>query len=129
MYLKLNFSPRVLLKQAFSDRSKLDRKLHQHYTRVFPGPSERHGPLEIGKSLVGASDWYQSQWVQLDRIAGKPFLILWGIKDAFIRPENLKKWKNRLIQSKTRTFPCGHFLQEEVPNEVTEAIQAFVTQP
>ena len=52
----------------------------------------RFGLLNIGKSLVGSSHWYEEQWKQIDKIASKPFLILWGNKDEFIKMDNLKQW-------------------------------------
>lgn len=127
MYLNLNFSPKVLLKQGFSDKSKLPKKVHQHYTNVFPAKNSRYGLLNIGLALANSSDWYQQQWEKLDILKDKPLLLLWGMKDQFIKPSFLEKWKSKLPHARTVEYECGHFLQEEMANEITGEISRFVT--
>lgn len=127
MYLNLNFSPKVLLKQAFYDKAKLTKAIHQHYTNVFPNKNNRYSLLNIGLALAGSSDWYQEQWENLDQLNDKPFLILWGMKDQFIKPEFLEKWQSRLSSAKVVKYDCGHFLQEEKASEISNEITAFVS--
>lgn len=125
LYLRLNFSPRFLLRQAITDKKHLPRAVHRHYTRVFPDKQSRYGLLKIGQSLVGASEWYAEQWEKLEAIAGKPFLIIWGMQDAFLKPAYLEKWKARLPQAEVIELDCGHFLTEERPEEVAKAMLIF----
>ncbi len=126
MYINLNFSPKVLLKQAFYDRNKLTKAIHAHYIKVFPNRGSRHGLLKIGRALLGSSDWYQEQWEQMDKLKDKPTLILWGMKDTFIKPEFLKKWQQRIPEARVVKYDCGHFLQEERVGEVTKEIEGFI---
>lgn len=126
MYLRLNFSPKFLLPKAFYNKTKLPKSIHQHYTKVFRNKAERWGLLQIGHSLLGASDWYEQQWQQIDQIKGKPFLVLWGTKDEFIRPEYLATWRQTLTNASIKTYECGHFLQEEKPEELITEINRFL---
>ena len=128
LYLSMNFSPKVLLKKGLYDKKSLSRKEHKQYVRPFPDRASRRSLLNIGKALVGSSDWYQSQWENLDKIESKPWLILWGNKDEFITPDYLETWKKRLPDAEVETFECGHFLQEEKSNETIQSIQAFMKQ-
>ena len=96
LYLRMNFSPKFLLKKGFYEKNKLSKKIHKQYIYPFPNKSSRISLLNIGKSLVGSSDWYQEQWGGLDKLEQKPWLILWGTKDDFITTEYLKKWKKRI---------------------------------
>lgn len=127
MYLNLNFSPKMLLKQGFYDKSKLTKAIHAHYIKVFPNKNSRHGLLKIGQALLGSSAWYQQQWEQIDKLADKPILIMWGMKDTFIKPEFLEKWQEKLPNAKVVKYDNGHFLQEEIPNNITEQIKAFIS--
>lgn len=127
LYLRMNASPKLLLKSAFADKRKLSKALHRHYIHVFPNRDSRFGLLGLAENLVGASDWYAAQWAQMDRIADKPFCIVWGMKDKFITPDHLEKWEARLksIESVHRLSDVGHFVAEEGAAELTAAIKAF----
>lgn len=128
MYLRLNFSPKVLLKQGFADKKKLERKVHRHFVRPFPNASSRMGLLRIGKSLLGSSDWYQTQWEQLERLEKLPKLLLWGMEDSFIQPEFLERWKERFPGVKVVPFKSGHFPMLEFPDGVSKQIRQFMTE-
>lgn len=126
MYLWLNVSPKLLIKQGISDKKNLTKAIHAQYIKPFPNRTSRHSLWNIGKALVGSSDWYQQQWQNLDVLANKPWLILWGKKDAFITPEYLQKWKQRLPKAVVKEYEWGHFLQEEKPTETIEEITRFM---
>ena len=126
LYLNTNFSPKVLLKQAFFDKKKLSKPIHRHYLKPFPNKASRTGLLKIGQALVGASDWYQQQFEQIDQIKHKPTLILWGMQDKFIRPTYLQKWTKVLPQAKVIQLESGHFVQEEAPQVSITAIEEFM---
>jgi len=81
----------------------------------------------MDKSLLGSSDWYQKQWEQLDKIANKPWLILWGTKDEYITADYLQKWKKRLPHAIVKEYRCGHFIQEEQTAETIREIDNFMT--
>lgn len=126
LYLNMNFSPKVLLKKGFSDKKKLTKKIHRHYIKPFPTKDSRRSLLKIGKSLAGSSDWYQQQWGKLNQIDKKPWLILWGMKDTFIKPNYLNKWKKRLPNVQVEKIDSGHFVQEEKPTQTIQYIREFL---
>lgn len=127
LYLRMNASPKFLLKSAFADKRKLTKSIHRHYTQVFPDKKSRHGLLKLAENLVGSSEWYALQWQQMDRIAQKPFLIVWGMKDNFIGPDYLKGWEQRLenVREVVRLENVGHFVQEEGTESLSRAIAKF----
>ncbi|MEZ5056305.1 MAG: alpha/beta fold hydrolase [Saprospiraceae bacterium] len=126
LYLNMNISPKMLLKKGFADKKNLSKEVHQHYIHPFPNKNSRVPLLNLAKALVGSSDWYQKQWEQIDLLANKKWLILWGTKDEFITPENLKKWQERLSNSKTKELDCGHFVQEEQAAAAIKEISTFM---
>ncbi len=126
-YLNMNYSPKVLLKEAFYDKSKLSDKEHQQYIAPFPDPNSRIALLNIGKAFVGSSDWYDQKWKQLDNKLGtKKWLILWGSQDKFLSDSYLDKWKQKLTNARIKEFNCGHFVQEEYTNEAIDEIRNFM---
>ncbi|MFN8396957.1 MAG: alpha/beta fold hydrolase [Bacteroidia bacterium] len=51
LYLRMNASPKFLLKSAFADKRKLTKALHRHYTKVFPNRESRW-PAAIGQGIL-----------------------------------------------------------------------------
>lgn len=126
LYLRFNFSPKVLLKKAYADKKLLTKEIHRHYIQPYPKKNSRYGLYNIGQALVGASGWYQEQWEKLDVLLSKPWLVLWGIKDAFITPNYLEKWKERMPNATIKKLETGHFVQEEASEEVVDVLKKFL---
>lgn len=126
LYLNLNVSPRFLLKQGFSNKKHLSKAVHKQYINPFPDKQARKPLLTLAKALVGSSDWYQAQWEQLHKLENKEWLVLWGVKDEFLGPPYLARWKKRLPEAEVKEFTCGHFVQEEQTQPAISAIREFV---
>lgn len=127
LYKRLNFSPRVLVKAAFGDKQKLTREVHRHYVEAFPAPASRQGPWVLAKELIGSSEWYEKLWQRRERIADKPALLLWGMKDPTFKSDSLARWREVLRNA--RVVECaeaGHFVPEEAPGEAAVEMRAFL---
>lgn len=128
LYLRFNFPVEVVMPSAFGDRKKLTKEIHGHYRKALPDAKSRVGVFAFAKELMNASGWWQANWERMSSIQDKPFLIFWGMKDKFVPPSNLEKWKERLPDAKIITFKdAGHFVQEEKANEMIESIRNFAT--
>lgn len=128
LYRYLNFSPRFLLPQSFGDK-KLPKALRSYYTRPFAEASQRNGTLAFARSLLHDQKWFESLWQNRHILASKPILFIWGMKDKLITPAYLQKFvtgfpNNSVIELST----CGHFPQEEQPEEVANEIRQFLTE-
>lgn len=129
LYTRLNFSPRVIVKGAWGDKRTLTPALHRHYTAVHPTPQDRYGMWMLAREVVEAAPWWQSLWDRRDRIADIPALLLWGMRDPAIKPDNLARWQGCLNDAQTITFPAtGHFVPEEQPAAVGAAVGEFLAQ-
>jgi pimeloyl-ACP methyl ester carboxylesterase len=128
LYQRFNFSPRVLVRAAFGDKRKLTREVRRHYVEAFPTPSDRLGPWVLARELAGSSDWYEGLWARRERLAEKPALILWGMKDPAFGADALERWKAGLDNAHVVEFPeSGHCVQEEAPAEAEREIRAFLS--
>lgn len=126
LYLKKNFSPKVLLKKAFHNKRALTKSIHHHYIAPFPTADSRMSLLNIGQSLLGSSDWYQTQWDQLSALDNIPLLLIWGKEDPFISTDYLDRWSQRFPSAKVILLESGHFVQEEQPEMLNETLGEFM---
>lgn len=126
LYRYLNFSPRILLPGSFAQR-KIQSSAHRHYLKPFLKRSEREGPLAFARSLLNDQRWFESLWERRVTIADKPVLFVWGMKDPVIKPVYLEKFMSGFPNHTVVSLAtCGHFPQEENPDEVVEALTSFL---
>ncbi len=127
LYLRMNFSPRVLLRVAFGDRRKLTARVHAHYLEPFPSSRHRHGTWALARELLGSSAWYESLWESRERIAGKPCLLLWGMRDPAFKADALRRWESVFSHARVvRLGEVGHFVPEEAPSDAATEMEAFL---
>ncbi len=127
LYLRMNFSPKYLLKQGFHNKKALTKRIHRQYLGPFPDRSSRLGPWKIGLGLSGSSSWYKTQWEALDTLSSKNWMIIWGIQDAFLDATYADRWRKRLPQASFHSIQAGHFLQEEKPDSCIQHLRTFLS--
>ena len=124
LYLKRNISPEFLLPGAFSEDYELSEEILRHYTHPFADETTRYGLLQIGRGLLGSSQWYQELWSQQESLEGKIQLLVFGLDDEFFGREAFEKWKARFPNARAIGLEgVGHFPQEEAPLELTRALR------
>lgn len=127
LYLRHNFSARFVLRSAWGKHRKLTPEVHRHYLRPFPDPASRLGTWAFVQALLGESDWYAGLWDRRDRIAGKPALLLWGLRDIAFRQKELDCFKGLFPHARVVAYPeVGHFVPDEAGPEVVEDIRPFL---
>lgn len=126
LYLRFNFPVTVVMPAAFGDKRKLSPEIHRHYKQALPSPATRRAAYAFSGELLNAGPFWGELWQQVHILAEKPCLIFWGMKDAFVPPYELEKWKKALPQSQVITFEnAGHFVQEEEPEKMVEELALF----
>ena len=127
LYTRFNFSPRVLLKAAAGDRSKITKEIHRHYLAPFRDGRERLAPWVFARELVASGGWYDKLWASRHRIKDKPALLLWGMKDRAFKEGDLRRWQSLFTNSRVVEFPeAGHFVPEEEGEKVAAAVRHFL---
>lgn len=128
LYLNFNFPVNIIMPAAYGNKKMLDKESHRHYKNALK-KGERHAAYTFSKELMNASDWWQHLWDRLHVLNEKRFLFFWGVKDSFIPPTELEKWRSKLPNADVIVFEgAGHFVTAEKPKEMITGITRFMTQ-
>jgi len=122
-----NFFASFLMPRMFGDRSRLPPEIHRQYLAPLGRPEERKGCWVFPREILRSSDWLGRLWTSRKKIAEKPALILWGMKDIAFRKRELNRWAELFPQARVVKFPtAGHFLFEECGEELYRPIEDFL---
>lgn len=127
LYRRFNFSLRVIVPAAFANKRALTSTVHKHYLAPFPDAESRGHVLHaFARALLGSSEFYCTIADQLHKLRDRPALIIWGMRDPAFRSNQLDRWTTELPHARVVRLQAGHWLQEEFPDAVTQAIRSFL---
>lgn len=126
---RYNFFAQMVLRQAFGDKSKLSKAVHTHYLRPLEMPENRKGCMVFPKQIIDSTPWLERIWRRISTLNDKPKLFIWGMKDIAFRDKELKRWEQTFPEARSvRLDTVGHFVQEEAPVELAEAVIPFLSE-
>jgi haloacetate dehalogenase len=97
----------------------------QEYLRCFKDPACIHAICEDYRAA--ASIDLKHDGADLDKKIECPLLVLWSEKGPFHRMYDvLQTWRDRSRSANGRALPTGHFLPEQMPEELTRELKAFL---
>jgi len=124
---RYNFFARTVMRQAFGDKRKLTKAVHDHYLLPLANADDRKGCLVFPKQIIGSTAWLAQIWDSIAALNGKPMLIVWGMKDIAFREKELKRWETTFPNAQSiRLSSVGHYVQEEAPDELAAAVISFL---
>ena len=74
---------------------------------------------------AGATCDFEMDTADKDRKIATPALILWGARGPDRTTDFLDVWRNYALNVDGEGLPCGHYIQEEVPDRVYERFIEF----
>jgi len=107
-------------------REKLSEEAIQTYQSPFPDSNSRKALLKTVQRL--SIKGFEEISAKLGTFTG-PVQLLYGEADKILPnvAGTMQRVKKDLPQANIKSYPnCGHFLQEEIPNELSEAIMHFM---
>jgi haloacetate dehalogenase len=100
-------------------------EVFQEYLRTFRNPETIRAICEDYRAA--ASIDLEHDKADLDKKIQCPLLVLWSEKGPFHRMYNvLQTWQDRAISARGRAMPTGHFLPEQMPDELTQELKIFL---
>ncbi len=100
-------------------------EVFQEYFRTFRSPETIHAICEDYRAAASIDLAHDK--ADLDKKIQCPMMVLWSEKGPFHRLYNvLQTWKDRAVQAQGKSMPTGHFLPEQMPEELTQELKGFL---
>lgn len=114
------------LRLAYAKDSKVTDEVVEEYARPLRSASAKHALLETIRKIVPDNIEEISRQYPLIKV---PTLVLWCEKDRVVPPEFGARLAQDLPHGRLQIIAgCGHYPQEEKPEETLRAIQAHLQQ-
>lgn len=126
LYLNLGFAINFMMKNAYFDSKFAKKENLKPYSDIFDSKAKRVATYAYVNELLASNDFTNSLLAKLKNSNIKK-QIIWGMNDKFFKPYLMEKFQKELNINKTIELTnCGHFPQEEQPEQVIQAIREFV---
>jgi haloacetate dehalogenase len=118
-YLRRKLAKGVKTDGAFTEQALAE------YIRCFSDPRTIHATCEDYRAAAGIDLDHDRQ--DQDRNISTPIHVLWGEQGLVgAKFDVLGEWRRLAATVGGRPLPCGHYLAEELPQETTREIIAFL---
>lgn len=120
-----NFFVSPLMKRSF--KVKLSDEEFAHYTDVVPTAESREGIAVFPVAIMTSHPWLgQLEDRVAEKLADKPILLMFGRKDPALASDSvIDRWRKQFPDATYVDLPkAGHYIQEDAPDEIIEAIRA-----
>lgn len=105
----------------------LAEEVMHHYREALSTPKRRVGAAEFPRQLIESSLWLGDLADEVqERLSNVPVLLTWGLHDlAFPRPY-MERFREDFKVSQVQRLDAKHYIQEDAPGEIAEAIEGFL---
>jgi haloalkane dehalogenase len=101
----------------------------EHYRGPFPTVDSRAGPAEMVRQLTLSANWLAQLEDRVRRgLAHVPLLLTWGVEDLAFTPAFMDTFRRDFPKARAVRLDAKHFIQEDTPGEVSQAIREFLTE-
>jgi haloalkane dehalogenase len=124
----------ILRKNLFVDRMlpvgvkhELAPEVMQQYRGPFPTVDSRAGTAEFVRQLTLSSNWLAQLESGVRRhLSHLPLLLTWGVEDLAYTPAFMDTFRRDFPNTRAVRLDAKHYIQEDAPGEVSQAIQEFL---
>jgi haloalkane dehalogenase len=124
---------KAALRQATAHPERMPEAVRQGYLAPYDSFANRIATLRFVQDIPLSPKhptWSTVTWLQknLCKLAGKPMLVCWGMRDFCFTPDFLAKWLEYFPGAQVERYAdAGHYLFEDAKPEVVSRVGAFLT--
>ena len=121
---------RGLPKGSSNPQGIFDERTYEEYKALFKNKETVHGMCEDYRAAAGLDMQQQKEDMEHGRKIKCPIRVLWGTAGLIEKKfEALKDWQNvcaeGMVDSRSRAVNSGHYIPEELPDELTDDVLEF----
>lgn len=99
----------------------------EHYRGPLPTADSRAGSVELVRQLTLSANWLgRIEEGVRHRLSHLPLLLTWGVEDLAFTPAFMDTFRRDFPKTRAVRLEAKHFIQEDAPGEVSQAIQDFL---
>jgi haloalkane dehalogenase len=122
-----NFVPRVFFARGFAQRPS--SAVLAMYFAPWQNRERRVAAVIAPRQLIASSRYLRTVEENLPKLADRPVLIVWGMKDFAFRDTERKRFERAFPRHKTVMLAnASHFLQEDAGEQIVEEIKMFLSE-
>ncbi len=123
----LKISMNQLLAGAKKNTPDLADAVKAAWLAPFSTPESRLPTWVFPGQIMGAGDFLTEVENNMAKLADKPAVLFWGMKDMVFPPSTLEDWRKMLnnIQKEVPLPEANHFFQTEEPELIAKTIREF----
>ena len=122
-----NFVPRSFFALGFAQ--KLEPEVLNMYLAPWRKRARRKAAVIAPRQLIAASEYLREVEANLPKLADRPALIVWGLKDLAFREAERRRFERCFPEHTVVLFNnASHFLQEDVGDQIAQSIRDFRSQ-
>jgi haloalkane dehalogenase len=111
----------------FGVKHPLPDEVIHHYREAMPTPMSRIGAAEFPVQLTAADSWLRALEEQVsDKLKNVPILLPWGLHDIMFTRPFMERFRETFSLARVLRLDAKHFIQEDCPKEIAEAIDSFL---
>ena len=120
-----NFVPKYFFSRGLAQRHAPE--VLAMYLAPWREPARRTAAVIAPRQLVAASPYLENVEANLPRLADRPALIVWGMKDFAFRDAERERFERLFLRHKTVLLEdASHFLQEDAGDQIAQSILVFM---
>ncbi len=109
-------------------RHHLAGEVLQHYRGPFPTVDSRAGIAEFARQISFSANWLAQLEMDVRRkLKHLPLLLCWGMEDLAFTPAFMDTFLRDFDKTGVVRLDAKHFIQEDAPGEVSDAIREFLS--
>lgn len=90
----------------------------------------REGVAELPRQVTAAAAWLGTLEDDVEReLRDLPLLLTWGTRDPLFPPSHMDRFRIAFDEVSITRLEAKHYIQEDAPGEIAEAIESFLSEP